>query len=540
MNKLKMLGRYQIGELLGKGAFAEVYRAEDTLLKRTVALKLLKPALIADEDSFARFQQEAQAAAQLFHQQIATVLDMGETDGRFYLSMRYIEGQSLEMFIKEKGKLPWKKVAAIITQVGEALQFAHQKELIHRDVKPQNILINESEGAVLTDFGLVKALQSSGVTRTGSFLGTPGYMAPELWEGQEASQASDQYALACVLVELLSGKPLFSGTTPSIMKQHLMEEPALPVKFPKSSPSQLPTYLAQALNKQPEKRFISVAEFIDAIQHREESRSSRSKTNSLSDFDENVISNQLKKIGHDEIEVRLTSEIKMLLLRIPAGIFSMGCDEIDEANPVHQVHLSEYWIGKFTVTNQQYDTYVSATGYKAPDHWKNGRIANGKEDHPVVNVSWHEAQAFCNWISKLIKESVGLASEAEWEKAACGTDGRKYPWGDTPPDDSYCNFCNHNDGTSPVGKYSPLGDSPRGCSDMAGNVWEWTNSLYKPYPYIANDGREDPATEDERIQRGGSWGYDAIKVSSHYRDRGAPTQKLNSVGFRCVLYPSSE
>ena len=189
---------------------------------------------------------------------------------------------------------------------------------------------------------------------------------------------------------------------------------------------------------------------------------------------------------------------------VRAGVFLMGSDKekdkfaYDDELPQHQVNLPVFRIARVPVTNAQYEKFVDATGYATPDHWQHGRIPPGKENHPVVYVSWHDARAFCQWAG------VRLPTEAEWEKAARGTDGRIYPWGNEPPDENRCNFNKNVGDTTPVGKY-PKGASPYGVLDMAGNVWEWTSSKYQSYPYKADDGRESPEGSDLRTLRGGSF-----------------------------------
>jgi len=263
---MKQLGKYEIIELIGKGAYAEVYRAIDTTLGRTVALKLLKPALLADEDAVGRFMREARTAANLIHPRIAWVWEVGELEGRFFIAVRYINGQSLDQFLAAQGPLPWAKTQEIFCQIGAALSFAHEQDLVHRDVKPQNVLISKTDGAVLTDFGLVRAMESSGVgTRTGVLMGTPAYMAPEIWRGENAGPAADQYALGCILAELLTGRQLFgAANTPAVILRH-MQPPQLPGQWPLDCPAGLSAALHQALNTNPENRFKSVADFVKMV-----------------------------------------------------------------------------------------------------------------------------------------------------------------------------------------------------------------------------------------------------------------------------------
>ena len=261
---MKQLGKYEIVDLIGSGAYAEVYKAVDTVLRRTVALKLLKLSLLSDDEAVARFLQEAQTAANLIHPHIAWVWDLGELDGRYYLAMRYIDGQPLDRVLKTKGQLSWDETTKYISQISDALTFAHAGSLVHRDIKPQNIMISPKDGAVLTDFGLVRAMEAGSIgTRTGALMGTPAYMAPEIWQGEPAGPAADQYSLACVLVEMLTGRPLFAGPTPpAVMRQHLLEGPRLPETL---RPAWLTNVIRRALAQDPADRFPDIPAFVAAL-----------------------------------------------------------------------------------------------------------------------------------------------------------------------------------------------------------------------------------------------------------------------------------
>ncbi len=192
------------------------------------------------------------------------------------------------------------------------------------------------------------------------------------------------------------------------------------------------------------------------------------------------------------------------LVRIPAGGFLYGDDK-------QCIYLPEYWIAKTPVTNRQYKAFVDTTGYRAPDHWQGGKIPAGKEDHPVVFVSWDDAGAFCQWAG------VALPNEQQWEKAARGTDGRTYPWGDAVPNKHRCNFHSEVGGTTQVRKY-PAGASPYGLLDMAGNVWEWCAD------WNMKNG--------DRVKRGGSCLDNANWVRCAYRSGDYHDYRRNRDGFR--------
>ena len=236
-------------------------------------------------------------------------------------------------------------------------------------------------------------------------------------------------------------------------------------------------------------------------------------------------------------------------IKIPAGEFTMGSNDYGDEKPPHKVYLDEYLIGKTPVTNAQFKKFIDAGGYKKKEYWSNKGwdwISGEKRSQPdywdnkkwntppqpVVGVSWYEAEAFSKWAN------CRLPSEAEWEKAARGTDGRKYPWGNEKPNKNLANFSQNIGKTTSVGKYSPAGDSPYGCVDMAGNVWEWVSSLYKSYPYDAEDGREDLAIADSRVAVRGT----TMKTSSAPPIASGSIQRLRTTtsGSAAPAHPSSE
>jgi formylglycine-generating enzyme required for sulfatase activity len=212
------------------------------------------------------------------------------------------------------------------------------------------------------------------------------------------------------------------------------------------------------------------------------------------------------------------------MVLIPAGEFLMGSDPrkdkdaSDDEQPQHTLYLPDYYIARTPVTNAQYAAFLQAAFYRSPRHWKGGPPPAGKEEHPVAYVSWHDVVAYCRWLSETTGKPYRLPSEAEWEKGARGCDGRIYPWGDEW-DVERCSSKEGGKGdTTPVGTY-PQGASPYGLLDMAGNVWEWTRSLYRDYPYDPADGRENSKAGVGRVVRGGSFRFDRRGVRCAVRGR---------------------
>lgn len=202
--------------------------------------------------------------------------------------------------------------------------------------------------------------------------------------------------------------------------------------------------------------------------------------------------------------------------------------------PQHAVHIPAFEIGLHPVTNFDYYQFVYFTGYRIPRGWLGLHYFEGQADHPVTGVSLADALAYCEWFSKEAKFAVRLPNEAEWERAARGSDERIYPWGDNF-DPWRCNTVESNKrSTTPITSYSPSGDSPFGASDMVGNVWEWTTSLLMPYPYDPTDGREDLAQEDKRVVRGGAWYYSRKLARCSAREGVLADYVSPSLGFRIV------
>jgi formylglycine-generating enzyme required for sulfatase activity len=245
-----------------------------------------------------------------------------------------------------------------------------------------------------------------------------------------------------------------------------------------------------------------------------------------------------------EMTLTLGADLNLELVRIPAGEYWMGSEiwSYDE-KPQHRLSLPDYWMGKFPVTVGQYTAFLIASGYGfGPAQIED---LSHRSNYPVTSLTWYDACAFCRWVNETIMAEMGesegyqarLPTEAEWEKAARGTDGREYPWGNSEPDETRCNFNRNLADVCAVGRYSPLGDSPFGCADMAGNVWEWTHSLKYSYPYRTDDGRESEEGSAERVVRGGAVYSFTRQVRCACRAANDPTHTYTSRGFRMCLSP---
>jgi eukaryotic-like serine/threonine-protein kinase len=256
----QQFGKYRILGELGRGGFAVVCRAVDTTLDREVALKILYPQLLADPTFVQRFRQEARPLAALRHTQVVTVYEVGDAAGRLFIAMELAHGPSLARRIAERGQVPWKEALALLRPVAEALDYAHGQGVVHRDLKPANILLDKQRGPLLTDFGFARLMGESSVvlSMSGGVAGTPGYIAPEVWDGSAAEAPADIYALGCIAYELLTAEALFRGQTPmQVMRAH-DRGPAFPETWPQDVPPGADTVLSKALARDPTARYPSV------------------------------------------------------------------------------------------------------------------------------------------------------------------------------------------------------------------------------------------------------------------------------------------
>jgi beta-lactam-binding protein with PASTA domain/predicted Ser/Thr protein kinase len=258
-------GRYRVLRRLGSGGMADVYCAEDQQLGRRVALKLLYRRLAEDQQFVERFRREASSAAGLQHPNVVGIFDRGEWDGTYYIAMEFIPGRTLKDVIRERGPAPPEAAVDIVLQILRAARYAHQRGIVHRDIKPHNVLIDEDGRVKVTDFGIARA-GASDMTETGSVMGTAQYLSPEQAQGRPVDARSDLYSIGIVLYELLTGRVPFDADSPvTVALKQVSEAPVPPSELNPAIPPALESVVLRAMEKDPARRFANADEFIDAL-----------------------------------------------------------------------------------------------------------------------------------------------------------------------------------------------------------------------------------------------------------------------------------
>jgi eukaryotic-like serine/threonine-protein kinase len=261
-------GRYELAEVLGTGGMARVYRAHDRVLERDVALKVLDERLSADPEYVERFRREARAIARLPHPNIVTVIDRGETEGWQFIVFEYVRGPNLKQLVQERGQLPVGQALTLAHQAARGLAYAHENGVVHRDVKPQNVLVDPDGVAKVTDFGIARAAGTDqGLTMTGTILGTGDYLSPEQASGQPVDARSDQYSLGVLLFELLTGEPPYTGESLFAVAARHVNDPIPSVRDRRPEVSaRVEATIRRALAKRPEERFPTTDALIAALE----------------------------------------------------------------------------------------------------------------------------------------------------------------------------------------------------------------------------------------------------------------------------------
>ncbi len=507
-------GRYELLQRVGSGGFATVWLAYDEQHQRRVAVKVLHAQYADDRSRRERFFRGAKRMAKLDHRGVVRVLNEQGRDGRrFYFVMEYVPGGDLQQRVRSGQSLRERTVPTLLA-LCEALQHAHDRKLIHRDVKPANVLLDDNGRPKLTDFDLVHAADTTGGTRTGA-LGTWLYAAPEaLARGKSVDVRADIYSLSMIGVFLLYGDDLPMDALRD-SKRFVDDLPG---------PAELKQVLARGCEWEAVRRFASMREFAVALR--------RSKVSSNAVL---VEASAEEKVEADRPGLRtmLHEKTGIQLVFVPGGEFGMGSPESEAGREdderLHRVAVSPFWLGQTVVTNAQYRRFLDdASVILRPDkpaYWDDARF--NQPDQPVVGVSWEDARVYAAWAGAGLR----LPTEAEWEHAARAGTRTAYCTGDGENDLAASGWYRGNS----EHRLHVVGEKPAnawGLHDMHGNVWEWCSDWYGRYP---DRSLRDPTGSQwgaRRVLRGGSWILFARFARSAQRNAFEPGHRDDVIGFR--------
>ena len=564
-----LAGRYRIVRQLGTGGMGSVWLAEDSQLdNKLFAVKMLPSVLVSNKRAYRQLKDEAIVAMKLVHPNIVQIRAFEENNGNPFLVMDYIDGQTLDDYLAEKGTLSEEEAVKLLKPIAAALDYAHGQGVIHRDVKPANVMIRNDGQTFILDFGIARGIQETMTRVTGKLSsGTLLYMSPEQLNGEAPKKEQDIYSFAATVYECLKGEPPFvRGAIEDQIKNKKPELLGANIKISLS--------VMHGLAKKPEERpktCKAVLEEHEEILHTPNTPSSHSSDASrqssclgkmliifffLAVLIGGVIlvvvlppstkpfPNETKpspyesfarafppgKVTGDTMTINLPGGEKMEMIYVAPGSFMMGDNKgWDEAKPVHRVKLTRgFWMGKYEVTQEQWRSVMNYD----PNPYKGNRS-------PVEGVSWDDCQMFIQRVNASLNCGVRLPTEAEWEYACrAGTTGDYAGTGKLDDMGWYSGtimaigrlLLDSQNGAHPVGQKKA---NAWGFYDMHGNVFEWCNDWYGNYPY---GGVTDPvgpssSSGEGRVMRGGSWKSVADGCTSSWRCGGG-WLKCEASGFR--------
>ncbi len=583
------LGKYEDLERVGEGGMATVFRAHDTKLKRKVALKILKRDVNQTSEEQERFQREIHIQAGLDIPGCVKVFDCGNDDGWLYFAMEFVEGQTLcEVFRKD---LTLKRKIAIIARVAEILAKLHDKGLTHRDIKPNNIMLDSHDEIKLLDFGLMKPMEADSLiyhTQTGYISGTPAYIPPEKTSRNTDvpnAPSGDVYALGIMAYEAFSGKFPFQveGLTVHETLEVLRTEEPEPLS--KAAPrlnKRIASVVMAALDKNPNNRPTAggfAAELKEAMNAGERRSWYRVMAIAAAVIIAFIICFEAIRIGMSgggseekgvkpQPPVPVASPVKnpekkligIEFVEISPGKFQMGSEKGNsDEKPVRTVKISnKFWISKKEITEAEYNAVMSGdmkalteekkkeTGNKpllsfsgSDDSSKESDKKIDTGDKPVRDISWTDAERFCRKLNKYVKSSIPagyvfrLPTEAEWEYCCRAGTKTDYSCGSMIDElGEFANFGSKDDVPEKAGSRQP---NAWGIHDMHGNVWEWCNDSKSNYADSASTDPVGKASAYTRIARGGAWDSPAGSCRSANRIEHNKSYKNRNLGFRIVL-----
>ncbi len=534
---------YGVERELGAGGFAVVFLVKDLNLKRNLAVKVLSPDLITSKTVLERFRREAETVAQLSHPHIVPLHFIGQKEDLVYLAMECIEGYSLADRIEKDGRLPVDEAMRFLREVASALEYAHKRGIVHRDIKPHNVLIQAETGrALVTDFGIARTAEGASLTASGMLVGTPAYLSPEQVTGGQSDHRADIYALGVMGYEMLTGKPPFEGPTPTaILMKRLAGPPPSITKSHPDIPRPVDDVIMGCLAQEPGDRFQTAGDVVRALGGATPvsgghptaeivlrlHRTRRRWAIGLGIAAALMLATALAAVLLTRARRPAAPLVPQGMVLIPADSFTIGDDLGPEySRPKHRVWLDSFAIDATEVTVGQYAAFARQRGLQVP--WR----TEPDPRLPVTGVNYVDAVAFCG-----TRGAGGrLPSEEEWEAAARGPKGLAYPWGNSwDPGAANTKSSNQNKPV-PVGAFA-RGATATGIVDMVGNVWEWTESPMTAYP---GGGSAPRGGEQYRVIRGGAYNSEPATASTFYRGYLPPTSNqpatdYAATGFRCAL-----
>ena len=584
-----IMSRYKVLAELGQGGMGVVYKCFDETAGIEVALKALPPELSHNTLEMEDIKENFQLVHKLHHPNIASsnTLEKDNSNGNYYLIMECCEGEDLRRWIRRKRREQGQcDIFPIIQQIAAALDYAHSQKIIHRDIKPGNIMINNDGKIKVLDFGLAAQIHTSMTRVSMAYRGTSGtgpYMAPEQWRGRAQRASADQYALAVMTYEMLAGHLPFESVDPAVLQQAVLTQ--TPEAIPDVPPS-VQKAIARAMSKEPEERFTCCADFVAALEGKKVKGANFSSNDAGNIWKYLAIaafvalavmagvyvfqgsakesgsasagSKTLPSITGTHVSSNRSFEaefngvveyngMRLEMVKIEAGTFMMGSPtgetgrENDE-KPHHVTLTKDYWLGKYEVTQEQWQAVMVGNN---PSRFKGG-------NRPVEQITWNEAKEFCDKLNERYAGKLprgykfDLPTEAQWEYACRAGTTTAYFYGDS----SDVNKVNYN-GNYPCGLGAVKGvyreqtvdvgslgyKNAWGLYDMHGNVCEWCRDGMRTYSDDAVTDPVGPLNGSYRVIRGGSWRYNARFCRSAYRNASSPGARGYNLGFRLALVP---